>query len=561
MDSTARNMYVFRDGRRSEPGPTLVGALAAELRSLPAQFNPALCDHLIAVLLRAGELECALADLNLPETARVAHITDSIAAALVRSMPPHRDHKGGTPSLPADLLDLLPSVVPDTLTISPPEGFVYYALHPLDFVDLAEHIPLTARNAAVVGIRSIGTTLSALVAAALSHRGIHADRITVRPCGHPYDRRTEFSGDQLRWIAAQRSHQAEFLVVDEGPGMSGSSFLSVGEALLSAGVERERVRFLCSRHPDLEMLCARNARERWLGFRSYYASATSHIPAEAKVYIGGGRWREHLYPDASCWPASWIQMERLKFLSPDKRVLFKFEGLGRFGSEVHGRAQLLAEAGFSPAPQGSSGGFGSYPMIPGRMFDANDVRQELLDRMAAYCVFRAHAMRSADGQRPQVIEDMVRFNVGEEFRVELDEVGPFEAAVPVIVDGRMLPHEWRQAGDGTILKLDATSHGDDHFFPGPTDIAWDLAGAIAEWRLDTAAAAYLLQQYRRRSGDDCRSRLPAFLLAYTVFRMAYCKMAADNLRGSTEEPRLLRDYQRYRELALAQLPSTVQLTA
>jgi hypothetical protein len=337
--------------------------------------------------------------------------------------------------------------------------------------------------------------------------------------------------------------------------------LSVGEALLSTWVAREHIRFLCSREPNPDMLCASNASERWLGFRAHYAYANSHLPPEARIYVGGGHWREHLFSDPSCWPASWTQMERLKFLSPDKRTLFKFEGLGRFGSEVHRRAQLLAEAGFSPAPLGFSDGFGRYPMISGAMLQPTRINRELLERMAAYCAFRSTAMRSADGQRPQVMEDMVRFNVREEFGIEPQEVGPFHAAAPVIVDGRMLPHEWRQTSDGSILKLDGTSHGDDHFFPGPTDIAWDLAGAIAEWNLHGEASDYLLEQYRCLSGDDLQRRLPAFLLAYTVFRMAYCKMAADTVRGSGEEFRLLRDYRHYRELAMTQLPNLVQLAS
>ncbi|MFB3915255.1 MAG: hypothetical protein ACE14M_00880 [Terriglobales bacterium] len=559
MNSTARNMYVFRDGRRSEPGRTLVDALAAELRSLPSDPTYAACDHLIGPLLRAGEIECALADLHSPEAARLLRITDSLAAALVWSSRPLLRNESRPSLSSAELIESLPRDVPDTLTISPPEGFVYYALHPLDFVDLAERFSFTP--AAVIGIRSIGTTLSALVAAALSRRGMRISRITVRPIGHPYDRRTELTSEQLRWVAAQRAGEAEFLVVDEGPGMSGSSFLSVGEALLGAGVAREHIHFLCSREPNPDMLCARDARERWLGFRAHYAYANSHLPPQARIYVGGGHWREHLYSDPSNWPASWTQMERLKFLSPDKRTLFKFEGLGRFGSEVHRRAQLLGEAGFSPAPQGFLDGFGRYPMVPGAMLQATSINRELLLRMAAYCAFRAMAMRSADGQQPQAIEDMVRFNVREEFGIELEEVGPFHAAIPVIVDGRMLPHEWRQTSDGSILKLDGTSHGDDHFFPGPTDIAWDLAGAIAEWNLRGEAADYLIQQYRRRTGDDPRRRLPGFLLAYTVFRMAYCKMAADTVCGSGEEFRLLRDYRHYRELALAQLPSLVQLAS
>src|SRR6266545_8092522 len=85
MDSKARNMYVFRDGRRSESGRTLVEALAAELRSLPAEAARAPRNHLVSVLMRAGELESAFCDAGLPDAARVARITDYCAAALIVS--------------------------------------------------------------------------------------------------------------------------------------------------------------------------------------------------------------------------------------------------------------------------------------------------------------------------------------------------------------------------------------------------------------------------------------------------------------------------------------------
>ena len=95
---------------------------------------------------------------------------------------------------------------------------------------------------------------------------------------------------------------------------------------------------------------------------------------------------------------------------------------------------------------------------------------------------------------------------------------------------------------------DGVTHGDDHFLPGPTDIAWDLAGIIVEWDLGDDARDHLLAEYKTQSGDDARERIDDYMLAYALFRLAYVKMAAGALRGSDEEPRLLREYQRYRGL-------------
>ena len=42
----------------------------------------------------------------------------------------------------------------------------------------------------------------------------------------------------------------------------------------------------------------------------------------------------------------------------------------------------------------------------------------------------------------------------------------------------MGPHAWLRDENGRLIKTNGSVHGDDHFFPGPCDIAWDLAGAF-----------------------------------------------------------------------------------
>ena len=44
------------------------------------------------------------------------------------------------------------------------------------------------------------------------------------------------------------------------------------------------------------------------------------------------------------------------------------------------------------------------------------------------------------------------------------------------MDNRMFPHEWL-ATRRSYIKTDGTDHHDDHFYPGPQDIAWDLAAS------------------------------------------------------------------------------------
>ncbi|HYG99381.1 MAG TPA: hypothetical protein VD837_09645 [Terriglobales bacterium] len=542
---SAWNMFVFRDGRRTVPGATLARDLAEAIR-VAAQGPPfAAEDQILDALLLAGEFECALTDAGHPAFLHVASITDSLAAALVNP-----DAISGRENLAA-LLNEIPPDPPSDLKISPPEGFAYYALHPLEFVDLVSRVPQSAATVGVIGVRSIGATLSALVQAAVRRTGRKAKRFTVRPTGHPYDRQTAFTPVQERSVRNLLASGAEFLVVDEGPGMSGSSFLSVGDALVQCGVAREKVTFLGSRCPDPDALRAPNGASRWRSYRSYHTQDNSRVPREAAIYVGGGDWRKYMNVDPQQWPASWIQMERLKFLSDDRRVLYKFEGLGRFGKAVYERSHQVATAGFAPRPLGIKDGFAAYPVLAGTPLSAAALTPELLDRMAVYCAFRFSDFRCRTGQDSAAIETMVRFNLAEEFGQELPlDSGTLHSEHPVLVDGRMLPHEWIRTDSHEYFKVDAASHGDDHFFPGPSDIAWDLAGAIVEWGMDKDATQSFLTRYNHASGDDPLPRIGAFLLAYTVFRFGYCKMAAGAVQGSGEEHRLLAAHQRYRSLAI-----------
>lgn len=535
----AWNAYIFREGKTRLSGPNLLNEFVSRLVSVGDSGPQRQRDALLDLLIRAGELECALADGRLAEERLIAGITNEIATALVARRP----LRTGELALRARM-----QTVPERVDLTAPEGFAYYSLHPLDFADLARGMEIAAPSAAVVGIRSIGTTLSAVVQAALRSAGILSERTTARPSGHPYDRRCEFSAEQLRWIATMLSHQAHFLVVDEGPGMSGSSFLSVGDALISAGVPRSKISFLGSRNPQPSSLTAKNAAERWPSFQSLCTCPTRHLPRGAERFIAGGIWRADMYSDEALWPASWLQMERLKFTSLAKDLFFKFEGYGRFGEAVHQRSIVTAQAGFGPMPSRFEEGFGVYPMLRGRACSKQDVSAAVLQRIAEYCAFRTHAF-AIELEPSKALEEMLRFNVKEEFGVDLPaQNSELSVLKPVITDGRMLPHKWIDS-DGALLKVDSAIHGDDHFFPGPTDIAWDLAGTIVEWELDHNASQFLLDSYLRLTGDDAQRRISNFVLAYSVFRTAFCKMAAASMQGSSEEPRLVHDYERYRAQA------------
>lgn len=545
-------MYVFREGRRQVSSQSLRRSFSRSLGELRLGQNSARQKFLaVECLLRAGELECGLADCNHPEEQIACSVTDALATQLIS---PQADRLSGLSESLAEL------ALPDELTIGVAEGFAYYALHPRQYARLAERIAFPTRAVAVVGIRSIGTTLSAVVKAALENCGFTASRTTIRPQGHPFNRSVRFSSAQLTWIREQQCRAAHFLVVDEGPGLSGSSFLSTAEALSKAGVTRQQITLVCAHQPDPTKLCTRDAAARVQRFTWCAVPQSVEIPSNA-VFVGAGRWRRHLANDSD-WPASWPAMERAKFLSSDASHLHKFEGLGHYGERVRERAHLLSDAGLSPPPTSEldDTGYLAYNLLATRSVTQADISEPLLKAVAGYCAFRSQALAAESPECEQNLanlELMLRTNLSEEFGSGAGHSSrPLELVKPVVADARMQLWEWGQM-DGKFIKFDAASHGDDHFFPGPTDIAWDLAGAIVELsagsKTEASIAPVLLQYYTKLTGDDPSLRLHVYLMAYSAFRLGYCKMAAQAMRGSEEELGMQRQYLQYREFLARQL--------
>lgn len=514
MGARPVNLLVFRENRWQ-----------VRSQSAKADLLRACGEDTLNALLLAGEIECGVADAAPELASGWQQVTDSLADVLVSAAASFDSGRVRT------LIQSLSA--PEILTISPPEGFAYYALHPLAYGDVLNNFGSLADDVAVVGIRSIGTTLSAVTSAAARKRGLRSSRITVRPHGHPYNRETQFSSEQLAWIEQKKQKRRAgtvFLVVDEGPGLSGSSLISGAEALVAAGVPAGDITLICGHQPNFDSLRAEHAARRAQHFRWIAVNPEPYRPAAAPRFIGGGEWRSLLFAAEANWPASWTRFERLKYLtsSDGNASLLKFAGFGHHGKHVVSRESVVAEMGFGPAPRLEVGGFAGYPWLSGRPMQAEDISETVLTRLAEYCAFRVCAFPTeVQGMAP--LQQMAEHNLSE-FKLDLPVSLRLEQ--PMIADGRMQPHEWLLTSDGRMLKTDSGSHGDDHFFPGPTDIAWDLAGTIVEWRMSSAAQEFFLSAYQRASGDNPRWRLSDYITAYTAFRAGYCTMAADASCGS-----------------------------
>jgi hypothetical protein len=537
---------VYRDRKQLVHGGSLLRALERSIDELRRFRAPqGRRRAAIEALVIAGELEAALADAADPLEAKVARATDALAAAAM----------GETTDLAGCVEALAHARAPRSLAIRPPQGFAYDALHPQAFACASELVD--TREVLVVGVRSIGTTLSAVTAAALRTRGVVARRLTVRPAGWPSNRRLTLGAEAADAVARARDAGAAILIVDEGPGSSGSSFLATGEAIVSAGVPRERVILLGSRPVDPDRLQGPAAATRWRSFRTAIAPSGVFAPVRSGTWgtpldISGGAWRPLHYTRDEHWPAVVEAMERRKLVAGGR--LFKFEGLGSSGHAARHRASALAAEGIAFDPCDEGDGWTSYPWS-GRPMQPSDLDVTLIEHIARYCARRPTLCPLVSAESD--LEPIVAQNV----EVLLDGAAPVAGSrlaallAPgslqiermATTDSRLAPHEWLRMEDGSVRKTDAIAHGDDHLFPGPTDIAWDLAGAIVEWEMDRDARDHLLTAYRRASGDDARKRLDAWLVAYATIRGAFDLFAVETCNAA-EARRLGREIERYRAI-------------
>jgi hypothetical protein len=512
-------MLVYRSTQHREScelaRDELQAALASDQRALEA-------------LLRAGELECALADADHPDARTAEAITDALAARYLD------ETACDASKLAAQLAGI---ALPEALALKIPEGYAYYALSPAAYAELARS--LHRPRAAVIGVRSIGTSLSAVVKIAL--RG---ERISVRPSGEPWARELRWSDAQRAFVERLQRTAAEFLIVDEGPGMSGSTFLAVAEALERCGVDPGRIRILCSHPPQPEQLLASDARARCARYRWHSIDPWRAPPGSRDV--SAGAWRALLYSDAEDWPACWPQRERVKCVSADGQWLDKFEGMPPYGTPALERAQRLQRLGVGPTAAAMSGGFVRFGMLRGRPARASDLDAARLQQLARYCALRAREFAVSEASvNARELRELLACNLHEAFGVELGERLPLELRMPVIADARMQPHEWIAGQEPALQKTDGHGHGDDHLLPGPCDIAWDVAGALIEWRMDRARRERFIELYARESGDGIAARLPPYEAAYCALRLGELTYAAVSCDGDDRRrARVAADYYR-----------------
>jgi hypothetical protein len=358
------------------------------------------------------------------------------------------------------------------------------------------------------------------------------------------------------------------LIVDEGPGLSGSSMTATAAALSRLGVPERNILLVPSWNPDPSAFVSSAAAARWRQYRAIVPSfdrvrstlATEGVvPAEARE-ISAGAWRHALDVPAP-WPAVHPQHERRKFLFGS--TLARFAGLGSHGNATAERATAIAEAGWSPRPLMFRRGFLTTPFVAGMPMRQADATAPFLCHAASYVAWLRS--RTVDVEDDARLREMLLTNTREALGPDwlpgaealAHEASTFSEPA-VAIDGRMQPHEWLLTPTGQWMKTDALDHHCDHFLPGSTDAAWDVAGFIIEWDLRQGDRAAFVDEYANRSGDrSIADRLPFFAAAYAAFRTGYCEMSAQALRGSDDGARFQALTERYKEalrLTLASVP-------
>jgi hypothetical protein len=373
--------------------------------------------------------------------------------------------------------------------------------------------------------------LSAVVAAELRQAGCDVWSCTVRPRGHPFDRHIALADDLERELRSRCGWR--FAIVDEGPGLSGSSFCGTALMLNGIGVPDGRIAFFPSWEASGPALRSEMAQRRWPSHRKYTASfeeTTAGKRLAGARDLSAGRWREILdAPDVAVQP----QHERRKYLLGGR--WYKFAGLG-----PHGSGKLRFSSQYTPATIDFDGGFISMERVAGTPVVA--ATPALLDTIDAYLGWRAKAFPSRDGSSWEELMEMIDVNATEGVGGGSTQYlrgfrSAVNSAAHVLVDGRMLPHEWLDCGGGRYLKTDAADHHADHFFPGSQSIAWDIAGAVLEFGLPPEAAEWL--------AGEGRPLMPFYLTAYAAFRLGYATMAVEALGTAPDGLRFERLKSRY----------------
>ncbi len=566
-------MWVYGDQERTATAAreaARLWAAAAEADRLP----PGIARHgaAVGVLVAASELVQGVLDADMEAAGRdrAGPLQDAggrLLLSLARSVEASR--RTGFAGAPLDLGGIRGALA--ALALARPlrlrraEGHAFYAVYPEAYAAAAERSGL-GPGTRVVGIRSIGCGLAGMVAAALGA----APPVFLRPVGDPFDRRIEADGALVAAVAGD----GPVAVVDEGPGLSGSSFAAVVRRLEAAGVEPERIHLFPSHAGDpgpeasaevratfartrrhvagLEAVTGRDGdgTVRLAGWVEALAGALDGPPQD----LSGGRWRALLGRAPEDLPAVDAGRERLKwrFSAGGRPIVARFAGLGAEGPRKLADARRLSTEGLVPRPLGLVHGFLIEEWVEGDRLDlaAGGDRRGLAAALGRHLGRRAALLEPATGGASlETLAAMTRRNaalaIGDEaaarLAARLDGIARLEPRLRrVSTDGRLQPVEWIAAGSaGRLVKTDGLDHGSAHDLVGCQDIGWDVALASLEFGFDAGEDAALTAAVEAAGGPPVdRDLVEALRPCVAAFQVGLWATASG--AGPGDEARIAR---------------------
>jgi hypothetical protein len=394
---------------------------------------------------------------------------------------------GAAPPLPPG------PALPPQVTVREGEGYAHYALYP-EAYGLAARILMLHAPPLVIGLRSIGSGLAAIAAAALEAPA----PVTLRPGGNPFRRSLSIDPELAAYLLEGDRH---FVIVDEGPGLSGSSFGCVADWLEDHGVPADRIAFLPGHAGDLGSEASPRHRASWKKAQrpvvqpDRLAAWIADLlgPIERWTDISAGAWRPLWSTSEEQWPAVVPGWERMKFLvrAGGSEWMVRFAGLGAGGQDKLELARLLAERGFGPEVAGLTHGW----LVMRWEQDATPGRPTV-DELRTYLALRSELPALRRASLAELLT-MVRRNLPELAAWD-PPVEALQAQVrPVRIDGRLQAHEWLRLTGGRLIKADALDHHRGHDLVGAQDIAWDQAGALVELGMAVPSAKPHLTAFYR----------------------------------------------------------------
>lgn len=554
-------MLVYGDHREVADSRDLVRDINARLDRLN-RMPPGIERHaaLAAAVIEGGQLLQGAADAAFEDeqcdrrtrvTDRLAETLTNLARALCRSWDSGFVEVGELPRFEA-------VGMPRTVEVRVPEGFAYYSVYPEAYAEAARRLELSG-TPRVIGIRSIGTTLAAVVAAVLGT----PPPVTVRPFGDPSARKIAVEPALERELLDGDTH---YIIVDEGPGRSGSSFSSAADWLHERGIPHERIAVIAS-HAGPPGAAASQRRldwwhevqrqvgdfgELWPAMTERWCTSLLGPLDAAPQDISAGGWRTLHFESEVDWPAVAPGFERRKFLLRQRGQPFlaKFAGLGGIGERKLAVARALHSEALIPEPIGLVHGF----LIERWCDDAVPLgaSESPIDQIARYIGMRARVLPAArqSGASIQELLTMARRNISLEFGNELlAALEPWErraenlesGTVRICTDNKLDRHEWLRTGSGALIKTDALDHHQAHDLIGCQDLVWDVAGALTEFDLDQSEAGELIDSVERWAARAVDPELLQFdRLAYLAFRLGQSRISLSTIGEPREQERIAR---------------------